>query len=132
MIKKFDEFLNEAKTVYYKAENIPADKLEEIIKGIIKREFDGNTVAVTAVQLYKWIAEEWAKMEGNTAPEKAHLDCTFEYKDRSSIHGIPHCNEVDKILYRYMNSYCEGNDEYWHPKNVRLSKVILWINDNKQ
>lgn len=116
-------------TTYYNADEIPAEVLEEIIKEIHKRGFGAAGPAITSSDMYCWIAREWARRIGAKWPHLAHLKCTFEHRNSASVYGVPHCNTVDKILYKYFNSYGTSDEDYWYKKSTSLKSVIRWMHD---
>lgn len=132
-MKHLSEYIGEAigKTVFYDAEkDIPTADLENIIKEIAKQGFGAAGPAMTSSNLYRWIAEKWAKHENNPSPHLARLKCTYEKRNHMSVYSVPHCNPVDKILYKYFNSYGHGDEDYWYKKSTPLKQVLKWLGDD--
>ncbi len=117
-------------STYYDAAEIPAGTLEEIIKGIHKRGFGAAGPAITSSAMYHWIAEEYARQIGAKWPHLSYLKCTYEHHDRRSVYGVPHCDVVDKILYKYFNTYAHGDEDYWYKKSTTLKSVLRWLGDD--
>ena len=122
--------MNISKTIYYDAAEIPTNVLEEIIQEIHKRGFGAAGPARTSYNLYSDIAEELAKRDNLPRPFTAHLKCTYEKRNRFSVYSVPHCNEVDKILYKYFDSYGNSDEDYWYKKTTKLGDVLNWLNDD--
>ena len=116
-------------TTYYNAKDIPAETLEEIIKGIHDRGFGAAGPAMISSDLYRWIAKVWALRKNNRWPHLARLECTYE-KVYGSVYSIPHCKVVDEILDKYFNKYRHNGEEYWYKKSTDLKSVLHWLGDD--
>lgn len=125
-MKHLFEYINKSigKLVYYNVEkDIPIADLEDIIKEIEKQGFG---VAISSGEMYDWIAREWAMHKGDTNPNLARLECTYE--KRAKLY-IPHCSKVDEILHKYFKFYIGSAGDFWYRKSTPLKQVKTWLDD---
>lgn len=117
-------------TTYYNAKDIPAETLEEIIKGIHDRGFGAAGPAMSSSDLYCWIAKVWALRKNQRWPHLARLECTYEKRNSMSVYSVAHCQPVDEILKKYFKLYSTSNEDYWYKSSTTLKSVNHWLGDD--
>lgn len=117
-------------TTYYNAKDIPAETLEEIIKGIHNRGFGAAGPAMSSSDMYCWIAKVWALRKNYSWPHLARLECTYEKRNSMSVYSVAHCQPVDEILKKYFKMYSTSNEDYWYKPSTTLKSVKSWLGDD--
>jgi len=107
----------------YESSIVDSRVLDEIVYNISTHGF-GSRPALTTAELYKWIAEEIAKLFNDPRPEHAYI------KPQFWENGIPMDDRINKVLHKYLNWWCYNEQVYWYCKNTKLKSVELWLCDN--
>ena len=111
----------------YKSEEMNLDLVEQAVQNIANRGFGAAGLAVTSFTLFKYIAKEYAELEGNSDIANYVKIKAYKYID-----GEPTlCPEVMKIINTYFNMYCTKDYHYYYfaPKSIPIKQVQNWLED---
>ena len=111
----------------YKSEEMNLDLVEQAVQNIANRGFGAAGLAVTSFTLFKYIAKEYAELEGNLDIANYVKIKVYKYID-----GEPTlCPEVMKIINTYFNMYCTKDYHYYYfaPKSIPIKQVQNWLED---
>ena len=113
----------------YKSEEMNLDLVEQAVQNIANRGFGAAGPAVTPFTLFKYIAREYAELEGKSDISRYVKIKAYKYVDGEPIL----CPEVMEIINTYFNMYHirDGHYhyDYFAPKSVPAKKVQNWLND---
>ena len=113
----------------YNSEEMNLDLVEQAVQNIANRGFGAAGPAVTPFTLFKYIAREYAELEGKSDIARYVKIKAYEYVD-----GEPTlCPAVMKIIDEYFNMYRirDGHYHYYYfaPKSTPAKQVQNWLND---
>ena len=111
----------------YNSEEMDFDLVEQAVQNIANRGFGAAGPAVTPFTLFKYIAREYAELEGKSDIANYVKIKAYEYVD-----GEPTlCPEVMKIINTYFNMYCTRDYHYYYyaPKSTPIKQVQNWLED---
>lgn len=111
----------------YKSEEMNLDLIEQAVQNIANRGFGAAGLAVTPFTLFKYIAKEYAELEG-----KSDIANYVKIKVYKYIDGEPTlCPEVMKIINTYFNMYCTRDYHYYYfaPKSIPIKQIQNWLED---
>ena len=111
----------------YKSEEMNLDLVEQAVQNIASRGFGAAGLAVTPFTLFKYIAKEYAELEG-----KSDIANYVKIKAYKYIGNEPTlCPEVMKIINTYFNMYRTRNyyDYYFALKSTPVKQVQDWLED---
>lgn len=111
----------------YKSEEMDLALIEQAIQNIANRRFGAAGFAVTPFTLFKYIAKEYAELEG-----KSDIANYVKIKVYKYVDGEPTlCPEVMKIINTYFNLYRtrDTHDYYYAPKSTSAKQVQNWLED---
>lgn len=111
----------------YKSEEMNLDLVEQAIQNIADRGFGAAGPAVTPFTLFRYIAREYAELEGKSDIARYVKIKAYEYVD-----GEPTlCPAVMKIINAYFNMYCTRDSHYYYyaPKSTPAKQVQNWLED---
>ena len=111
----------------YKSEEMNLDLVEQAVQNIASRGFGAAGLAVTPFTLFKYIAREYAKLEG-----KLDIVNYVKIKAYKYINGEPIlCPEVMEIINTYFNMYHTKDYHYYYfaPKSTPAKQVQNWLED---
>ena len=112
----------------YNSEEMNFDLLEQAIQNIASRGFGAVGLAVTPFTLFKYIAREYAELEGKSDIANYVKIKAYEYVD-----GEPTlCPAVMKIIDEYFNMYRTRDSHYYYyaPKSTPAKQVQNWLEDD--
>ena len=110
----------------YKSEEMNLDLIEQAVQNIASRGFGAAGLAVTLFTLFKYIAREYAELEG-----KSDIANYVKIKAYKYVDGEPTlCPEVMEIINKYFNAYHTSHNLYYAPKSTPAKRVRSWLNDN--
>lgn len=112
----------------YKSEEMNLDLVEQAIQNIANRGFGATGLAVTPFTLFKYIAKEYAELEG-----KSDIARYVKIKAYKYVDGEPTlCPEIMKIINTYFNMYRTRDFHYYYfaPKSVPAKQVQNWLEDD--
>lgn len=111
----------------YNSEEMDLDLVEQAIQNIANRGFGAAGPAVTPYTLFKYIAREYAELEGKSAIANYVKIKAYKYVD-----GEPTlCPEVMEIINTYFNLYRTRDSHYYYaPKSVPAKQVQNWLEDD--
>lgn len=111
----------------YKSEEMSLDLVEQAVQNIANRGFGASGLAVTPFTLFKYIAKEYAELEGNSDIANYVKIKVYKYIDGEPIL----CPEVMKIINTYFNLYYTRNYYYYYfaPKSIPIKQVQNWLED---
>ena len=118
---------NTIKSFIYKSEEMNLDLLEQAIQNIASRGFGAVGLAVTPFTLFKYIAKEYAELEGKSDNVRYVNIKAYKY-----INGEPIlCPEVMEIINTYFNMYHTKDYHYYYfaPKSTPVKQVQNWLED---
>ena len=113
----------------YESSIVDSRVLDEIVYNISAHGF-GSRPALTTAELYKWIAEEIAKLFNDPRPDLAHIKPQNKHTRRFCENDEPMDDRINKSLHKYMNWWCYHGQVYWYCRNTKLRSVELWMCDN--
>ena len=111
----------------YKSEEMNLDLVEQAIQNIADRGFGAAGPAVTPFTLFRYIAREYAELEGKSDIARYVKIKAYEYVD-----GEPTlCPAVMKIINACFNMYCTRDSHYYYyaPKSTPAKQVQNWLED---
>ena len=113
----------------YNSEEMDLDLVEQAVQNIANRGFGAAGPAVTPFTLFKYIAREYAELEG-----KSDIANYVKIKAYKYVDGEPTlCPEVMEIINTYFNMYHirDGHYhyDYFAPKSVPAKQVQNWLED---
>ena len=111
----------------YNSEEMDLDLVEQAVQNIANRGFGAAGPAVTPFTLFKYIAREYAELEG-----KSDIANYVKIKAYKYVDGEPTlCPEVMDIINTYFNMYRTRDYHYYYfaPKSTPAKKVQNWLND---
>ena len=111
----------------YNSEEMNLDLVEQAAQNIANRGFGAAGPAVTPFTLFKYIAREYAELEGKSDIANYVKIKTYKYVD-----GEPTlCPEVMNIINTYFNMYCTIDYYYYYfaPKSIPVKQVQNWLED---
>ena len=111
----------------YKSEEMNLDLVEQAVQNIANRGFGAAGLAVTPFTLFKYIAREYAELEG-----KSDIANYVKIKTYKYVNGEPIlCPEVMNIINIYFNMYCTKDYHYYYfaPKSIPVKQVQDWLED---
>ena len=103
------------------------DLIEQAIQNIANKGFGAAGLAVTPFTLFKYIASEYAELEG-----KSDIARYVKIKAYKYVDGEPTlCPEVMKIINTYFNMYRTRDYHYYYftPKSIPVKQVQNWLED---
>ena len=112
----------------YNSEEMDLDLVEQAVQNIANRGFGAAGPAVTPFTLFKYIAREYAELEG-----KSDIANYVKIKAYKYVDGEPTlCPEVMEIINTYFNMYRTRDTHYYYyaPKSTPASRVIRWLSDD--
>ena len=107
---------NTIESFTYKSEEMNLDLVEQAVQNIANRGFDAAGPVVTPFTLFKYIAREYAELEG-----KSDIANYVKIKAYKYVGNEPTlCPEVMKIINTYFNMYRTRNyyDYYFALKST--------------
>ena len=111
----------------YKSEEMNLDLIEQAVQNIANRGFGAAVPAVTPFTLFKYIAREYAELEG-----KSDIANYVKIKVYKYVDGEPTlCPEVMNIINTYFNMYYTIDYHYYYfaPKSIPVKQVQNWLED---
>ena len=111
----------------YTSEEMNLDLVEQAIQNIASKVFGPAGFAVTPFTLFKYIAREYAELEG-----KSDIANYVKIKVYKYVNGEPTlCPEVMNIINTYFNMYCTIDYHYYYfaPKSIPVKQVQNWLED---
>ena len=111
----------------YNSEEMDLDLVEQAIQNIADRGFGAAGPAVTPFTLIRYIAREYAELEG-----KSDIANYVNIKAYKYVDGEPTlCPAVMKIINTYFNLYRtrDTHDYYYAPKSTPAKQVQNWLED---
>ena len=111
----------------YKSEEMNLDLVEQAIQNIASKGFGTAGFAVTPFTLFKYIARQYAELEG-----KSDIANYVKIKAYKYVDGEPTlCPEVMNIINTYFNMYCTIDYHYYYfaPKSTPAKQVQNWLED---
>ena len=112
----------------YNSEEMDFDLVEQAVQNIANRGFGAAGPAVTPFTLFKYIAREYAELEGKSDIANYVKIKAYEYVD-----GEPTlCPAVMKIIDEYFNMYRTRDSHYYYyaPKSTPAKQVYRWLYDD--
>lgn len=112
----------------YNSEEMDLDLVEQAVQNIANRGFGAAGPAVTPFTLFKYIAREYAELEG-----KSDIANYVKIKAYKYVDGEPTlCPAVMKIIDEYFNMYRTRDYHYYYfaPKSVPAKQVQNWLEDD--
>ena len=112
----------------YKSEEMNFDLIEQAVQNIASKGFGASGLAVTPFTLFKYIAREYAELEG-----KSDIANYVKIKAYKYVDGEPTLYpEVMEIINTYFNMYRTRDTHYYYyaPKSTPAIRVIRWLNDD--
>ena len=111
----------------YKSEEMNLDLVEQAVQNIANRGFGAAGLAVTPFTLFKYIAKEYAELEGNSDIANYVKIKAYKYIDNEPIL----CPTVMKIINVYFNMYYTRDYHYYYfaPKSISIKQVQDWLED---
>ena len=112
----------------YNSEEMDLDLVKQAVQNIASRGFGAVGLAVTPFTLFKYIAKEYAELEGKSDNVRYVNIKVYKYVD-----GEPTlCPEVMKIINTYFNMYCTRDYHYYYyaPKSIPVKQVQNWLEDD--
>ena len=118
---------NTIKSFTYKSEKMNLNLVEEAIQNIANRGFGAAGPAVTPFTLFKYIAREYAELEGKSDIANYVKIKAYKYVDDEPTL----CPEIMKIINTYFNMYYTRDtyDYYYAPKYIPVKQVQNWLED---
>ena len=113
--------------ILYRSEEMDLDLVEQAVQNIASRGFGAACLAVTPFTLFKYIAREYAELEG-----KSDIANYVKIKAYKYVDGEPTlCPEVMKIINTYFNMYRTRDYRYYYyaPKSTPAKQVQNWLED---
>lgn len=111
----------------YNSEEMDLDLVEQAVQNIANRGFGAAGPAVTPFALFKYIAREYAELEG-----KSDIASYVKIKAYKYVDGEPTlCPAVMKIIDEYFNMYRTRDRHYYYyaPKSTTAKQVQNWLED---
>ena len=111
----------------YNSEEMNLNLIEQAVQNIASRGFGATGLAVTPFTLFKYIAREYAKLEG-----KLDIANYVKIKVYKYVDGEPTlCPEVMEIINTYFNMYHTKDYHYYYfaPKSIPVKQVQNWLED---
>ena len=111
----------------YNSEEMNLDLVEQAIQNIASKGFGAADLAITPFTLFKYIAREYAELEG-----KSDIANYVKIKAYKYVDGEPTlCPEVMNIINTYFNMYCTIDYYYYYfaPKSIPVKQVQNWLED---
>lgn len=113
----------------YNSEEMNLDLVEQAVQNIASRGFGAAGPAVTPFTLFKYIAKQYAELEG-----KSDIANYVKIKVYKYVGNEPTlCPEVMEIINTYFNMYRirDGHYLYYYfaPKSVPAKQVQNWLED---
>lgn len=118
---------NTIESFTYKSEEMNLDLVEQAIQIIADRGFGAAGPAVTPFTLFRYIAREYAELEG-----KSDIASYVKIKAYKYVDGEPTlCPAVMKIIDEYFNMYRTRDSHYYYyaPKSTPAKQVQNWLED---
>ena len=114
--------------ILYRSEEMNLDLVEQAAQNIANRGFGAAGPAVTPFTLFKYIASEYAELEGKSDIARYVKIKAYKYVDGEPIL----CPEVMKIINTYFNMYRTRDSHYYYfaPKSVPAKQVQNWLEDD--
>lgn len=113
--------------ILYRSEEMDLDLVEQAVQNIANRGFGAAGPAVTPFTLFRYIAREYAELEGKSDIANYVKIKAYEYVD-----GEPTlCPAVMKIIDEYFNMYRTRDSHYYYyaPKSTPAKQVQNWLED---
>ena len=114
--------------ILYRSEEMALDLVEQAVQNIASRGFGAAGPAVTPFALFKYIAREYAELEG-----KSDIANYVKIKAYKYVDGEPTlCPEVMEIINTYFNLYRTRDSHYYYyaPKSIPAKQVQNWLEDD--
>ena len=114
--------------ILYRSEEMNLDLVEQAVQNIANRGFGAAGPAVTPFTLFKYIASEYAELEG-----KSDIARYVKIKAYKYVGNEPTlCPEVMEIINTYFNMYRTRDSHYYYfaPKSVPAKQVQNWLEDD--
>ena len=114
--------------ILYRSEEMNLDLVEQAAQNIANRGFGAAGPAVTPFTLFKYIAREYAELEG-----KSDIANYVKIKAYKYVGNEPTlCPEVMEIINTYFNMYRTRDSHYYYfaPKSVPAKQVQNWLEDD--
>ena len=111
----------------YKLEEMNFDLIEQAIQNIASKGFGAAGFAVIPFTLFKYIAREYAELEG-----KSDIANYVKIKAYKYVDGEPTlCPEIMEIINTYFNMYRTRDTHYYYyaPKSTPAKQVQNWLED---
>lgn len=119
---------NTIESFTYKSEEMNLDLVEQAVQNIASRGFGAAGLAVTPFTLFKYIAKEYAELEGKSDNVRYVNIKVYKY-----VNSEPTlCPEVMKIINTYFNMYYTRDYHYYYyaPKSIPVKQVQNWLEDD--
>lgn len=113
--------------ILYRSEEMDLDLVEQAVQNIANRGFGAAGPAVTPFTLFRYIAREYAELEG-----KSDIASYVKIKAYEYVDGEPTlCPAVMKIIDEYFNMYRTRDSHYYYyaPKSTPAKQVQNWLED---